>query len=97
MEPSVHAKTSEGLDVAPEFEDADVDMPIIAVSDISHNDTEVVFRQDTSELVDGETGRSSRFIKKRGVYFMKMYYKKDQCSDECDCGPQPGFTRPGTP
>ena len=88
----VHAMTSEGQVISPEFEDADVDMPIVAVNDISKEDTEVVFRQDQSELVDIETGRKSRFIKKRGVYFMKVYYKRDQCHDE-----QPGFTRPRAP
>ena len=93
----VHALTSEGQKVIPEFEDADVDMPIVAVNDLSKDDTEVTFRHSQSELVDVETGRKSRFIKKRGVYFMKMYYKKDQCHDDCDCERQPGFTRPGTP
>ena len=77
----VHAMTSEGQDVSPELDHADVEMPIVAVNDISHEDTEVVFRQDNSELVDVETGRRSRFLKKRGVYFMKMFYKKDQCQD----------------
>ena len=89
--------TSEGQKVNPEFEDADVDMPIVAINDLSKDDTEVTFRRSQSELVDVETGRKSRFIKKRGVYFMNMYYKKDQCHDDCDCERQPGFTRPGTP
>lgn len=56
----IQAKTSEGQDVSPDFEDTDVDMPIIAVNDISHDDMEVIFRQDNGELIDGSTGRSSR-------------------------------------
>ena len=94
----VHALTSEGQDVSPELEDADVEMPIVAVNDISLDDTEVIFRQDNSELVDMDTGRRSQFIKKRGVYFMKMFYKKNQCHDECACEQQqPGLTWPGAP
>ena len=72
-------------------------MPIIAVNDLSLDDAEVIFRQDAGELVDGATGRRSKFIKKRGVCFMKMYYKKDQCGDDCDCPSDSGFTRPGAP
>ena len=91
---TVEGKTSEGQDVTPMFEDADVDMPIIAVSDLSRENTEIVFRQKDSELVDVPTGRKSRFAKQRGVYFMKMYYKKNQCIDNCECE-HPDFIRPG--
>ena len=93
----VHAQTVEGQELSPTFEDADVDMPIIAVNDISHNDSEVIFRQEHSELVDGEAGRRSKFTKRKRVYFMKMFYKKGQCMDDCNCGDEPGFGRPGTP
>ena len=73
-------------------------MPIIAANDISNDDLEVSFRQGQSELVDGGSGRRSRFTKKRGVYFMKMYYQKGQCQEDGhDVGQQLGFTRPGTP
>ena len=81
----------------PEFEDADVDLPIVAVNDLSKEDTEVIFRHDDSELVNVENGRTSRFTKKRGVYFMKLYYRKNQCHEECECEPQPDFHRPGAP
>ena len=94
---TVHGQTSEGQTVVPKFEDTDVEMPIIAVNDLSLDDAEVIFRQDSGELIDGATGRRSQFIKKRGVCFMKMYYKKDQCSDDCDCPSDSGFTRPGAP
>ena len=93
----VDAQTVEGQKLSPSFEDADVDMPIVAVNDISHNDSEVVFRQQDSELVDGETGRRSKFTKRRGVYFMKLFYKKGQCANDCKCEEQPVFGRPGTP
>ena len=93
----VHAVTLEGQSVIPEFEDADVDLPIVAVNDLSKEDTEVIFRHDDSELVNVENGRKSRFTKKRGVYFMKLYYRKNQCHEECGCELQPDFHRPGAP
>ena len=80
-----------------EFEDVDVDMPIIAVNDLFKEATEVIFRQENSELVDVGTGRRSRFTKKRGVYFMKMFYKKNQCHDQCDHDQDMDFHRPGNP
>ena len=91
----VKGLTAEGQQVMPNFEDTDVDMPIIAVNDISQEDTEVIFRKGTSEMVDVRSGRRSRFAKQRGVYFMKMYYEKNQCT--CGDEVESGFTRPGTP
>ena len=72
----VKGRTSEGQVVEPNFEDVDVDMPIVAVNDLSQENTEVIFRKGSSELLDIHTGRRSRFAKQRGVYFMKIYYKK---------------------
>ena len=51
--------TSERQKVIPEFEDADVDMLVVAVNDLSKDDTEVTFRHSQSKLVDVETGRKS--------------------------------------
>ena len=89
-----------GQEIQPNFEDTDVEMPIVAVTDISKKDLEVSFREDESELVSANTGRRSKFMKQRGVYFMKMFYKKDKCQEDgsgCDCEQQSSFTRPGTP
>ena len=98
---SVQALTAEGQMIKPDFEDTDVEMPIVAVNDISKEDLEVSFRADGSELMSSETGRRSKFVKRRGVYFMKMYYAKGQCQDdECqhnECESQPSFTRLGAP
>ena len=94
---TVHGFTSEGQKISPDFEDTDVEMPIVAVNDISKEDLEVIFRQEQSELMDSSTGRKSKSVKKKGVYFMKMLYKKHQCDDDCEHGEQPSFTRPGTP
>ena len=93
----VQARTSEGQIICPKFEDTDVEMPILAVNDISHDDMEVTFKQDRGELVSGNTGKRSKFVKRKGVHFMKMYYQKEQCMDNCECDGQPSFGRPGKP
>ena len=93
----VQATTAEGQIICPKFEDTDVEMPILAVNDISGDDKEVIFRQSRSELVDGNTGTRSRFVKKKGVHFVKMYYQKNQCLDDCGCDTKPVFGRPGMP
>ena len=93
----VKGRTSEGQEVEPNFEDADVDMPIVAVNDLSQENTEVIFRKGNSELLDVHTGRRSRFAKQRGVYFMKIYYKKGQDVGQHSDERSLGFTRPGAP
>ena len=72
-------------------------MPILAVNDISTEAMEVIFKQDLGELVNGSTSKRSRFVKKKGVHVVYMYYKKDQCLDNCGCDEQPVVGQPGTP
>ena len=97
----LNAMTSEGNPIQPNFEDADVDMPIVAVSDISENGPagfETRFRTDDGEIIDINTRKKSSFIRRRGVYFMKMFYKPNQCADDCECDAnEPDFTRQGKP
>ena len=97
----LNAFTAEGNAIQPNFEDADVDMPILAVTDISQNGvdgTETRFRTHGGEIIDLTTQNKSAFIRRRGVYFIKMFYKPDQCPDDCHCDSgSSGFTRPGTP
>ena len=93
------AITVEGNVIQPTFEDTDVDMPIIAVTDISENGTngvETRFRTDGGEIIDLDTRKKSSFVRRRGVYFMKMFYKPNQCQDECPCeSNEPSFHRLG--
>ena len=93
------AITVEGNVIQPTFEDTDVDMPIIAVTDISENGTngvETRFRTDGGEIIDLDTRKKSSFVRRRGVYFMKMFYKPNQCPDECPCeSNEPSFHRLG--
>ena len=78
---TVECKTTEGNTIIQEFEDTDVDMPIVSVSSLSDNGTsgsQVNFRNNGGEVVDLLNGDSSKFVKRRGVYFMKLFFKKSQ-------------------
>ena len=81
--------STEGHTIHQTFEDADVDMPILSVTEISVNGalgSDVVFRKSDGAIIDLQTNAASRFVKRRGVYFMKVYTLKNRRS---------GFTRPG--
>ena len=85
------ALSVEGNKISQTFEDADVDMPIMAVTELSANGklgSQVVFNERDGRIVDQQTQATSKFYKRRGVYFMKLYILKDKSSDM-------DFHRPG--
>ena len=85
------ALSAEGNRISQTFEDADVDMPIMAVTELSANGdigSQVVFNEQDGHVVDQRTQATSKFYKRRGVYFMKLYILKDKSSDM-------DFHRPG--
>ena len=81
--------TQEGNIINQTFEDTDVDMPILAVTELAANGlqgSDVIFRQHDGSIVDLEKNAASRFVRRKGVYFIKVYTPNDNMS---------GFTRPG--
>ena len=81
--------SSEGNPLTQTFEDADVDMPIMSVTELASNGSlgsDVVFRKHDGAIVDVETNATSKFVRRKGVYFMKIFTPKNNKS---------GFTRPG--
>ena len=85
------ALSAEGNRISQTFEDADVDMPIMAVTELSANGdigSQVVFNEQDGQVVDQRTQATSKFYKRRGVYFMKLYILKDKSNDM-------DFHRPG--
>ena len=79
--------TAEGHTISQTFEDADVDMPIMAVTELAANGqlgSDIVFRKSDGAVVDIASNATSRFVRRRGVYFMKISV------------PKSGFTRPGS-
>ena len=91
---AVHARTSEGHKTCASFIDANVEMPILSVAQICEGGaegSEAFFRKKDGFIQDRSTGLKSRFIKRKGVYFMKLYVPKDQQKAN------QGFVRPGNP
>ena len=90
---TLDALSAEGNEINPTFEDADVDMPILSVAELSTNGIDgssVIFRNQDGVLTDLNSNAASRFVKRKGVYFMKLYVPKDKVG-------QMDFHRPGTP
>ena len=81
--------SSEGNILTQTFEDADVDMPIMAVTELASNGelgSDVVFRKHDGAITDVQTQATSKFVRRKGVYFMKIFTPKNHRS---------GFKRPG--
>ena len=89
----MNALSSKGNHIVQTFEDADVDMPIMAVVELAENGEEgsdLVFRKNDGAMVDVKSEATSKFIRRKGVYFMKIYVPKNRSSNM-------DFTRPGRP
>ena len=91
----VTSYTQDGQKVNRVFYEADVEMPILAVSELSQegrSGSEVSLRRRDGYLEDLQTGQCQPFVKRRGVYFMKMLVRKS-----CASGAESGFARQSTP
>ena len=94
----VNALSAEGHQISQNFEDTDVEFPIIAVTGLSNEGqkgTEVRFRQGEGTVIDNHTQNRSRFIRRRGVYFMKLLVPRNEGVHD-DEG-KLSFVRPGHP
>ena len=90
---TLDALSAEGNVISQNFEDAAVDMPIMSVVELAANGTRgsnVIFGGNDGKLVDLETKASSKFVRRKGGYFMKLYVPRDK-SETSD------FHRPGSP
>ena len=70
-------------------------MPILAVSELSKEGvygSEVRLRQKDGFIRDLQTGNRQQIVKRRGVYFTKMYIRKPN-----NLSVDSGFIRPGHP
>ena len=87
----LEAYSSEGNRITQTFEDADVDMPIMSVAELSENGalgSDVVFRKKDGAMVDIRSETTTRFVRRKGVYFMKIFFPEDLKNNS-------DFTRPG--
>ena len=82
------AISAEGHDLSQTFEDADVEMPICAVSVLSScggdPGSRVIFEYDRGKITKVSDDGSSSFIKKKGVYFVKLFVPRNPQSDTVD-------------
>ena len=86
----IFSYTRSGHRVGRVFYDANVEMPILAVSELSKEGprgSEIQLRANDGFIRDLSTGFKQPVVKRRGVYFTKLLVKKSS----------PGFTRPGQP
>ena len=89
----VQGQTTEGYKTSTRFVDADVDMPILAVSDIASSGErgcDVKFDEKGGSIIDNATQTSARFHKERGVYFLRIFVRASTVRAE-----PPTFARPG--
>ena len=90
----VTTKSQEGIETTRVFYRAPVDMPILAVAMLTQEGrrgSTAGFKQRRGVLEDDETGARQHFVKRKGVYFMKLYSRRRVGVENQD------FQRPGTP
>ena len=61
------------------FYEAPVEMPILAVTELAQEGdmgSEVRFRLSDGEIIDTFSGKQVPFVKRMGVYFMRIYFPK---------------------
>ena len=84
-------RDKDGVAVKRIFYDADVEMPILSVAEISQEGSQgsdVRFRRKDGYVENNATGHRSYFVKRRGVYFTKLYVLKSGLDNQ-------DFARPG--
>ena len=88
----VQTMSKEGIVTDRTFYKAPVDMPILAVTELTKEGPQgstIGFRQNNGFIEDNVTHRRQHFVKRKGVYFMKQYTKRSKSADL-------GFARPET-
>ena len=86
----VYSRHRDGTQTSRVFYHANVDMPILSVTELTQegeSGTETRFRKRDGIMVDNATGRRRHFLKRKGVYFIKLYAKKSGHQNS-------GFTQP---
>ena len=88
---SVDCYDKSGKKTTRVFYEAPVEMPILAVTEIAKEGdlgSEVRFRCQDGEIIDSLSGQSTEFVKRMGVYFMRIYFPKVKGRNNLDFGRQ---------
>ena len=96
---TVEAETIEGHRTMTNFINAKVDMPILSVAEICDGDATVKIGKVNGSITDGATGKVSAFVKRLGVYFIKLRVPKNLTQPETAGQSRTAldFTRQGAP
>ena len=89
----VTTTSQEGIVRERVFYDAPVDMPIISIAEVSHEGSagsSTQFRRLDGFIEDNATSEKQHFVKRKGVYFMKIFVKKKRLANEVPFG-RPGL------
>ena len=76
---SVTSLNRTGESATRTFYEAPVEMPILAVTELAKEGglgSVVLFRAKDGVIVDSLTGKKNHFVKRKGVYFMRLYFPK---------------------
>ena len=79
----------QGSETTRIFYEAPVEMPILSVAELAKEGefgSEIRFRVRDGVIMDNLTGQRVHFVKRKGVYFMRMYFRK---SNPPFVGPDP--------
>ena len=92
----ITTRSTEGVVRERTFYNAPVEMPILSVACLALEGDEgssTTFRRIDGFIEDSHTQQRQHFVKRKGVYFMKLFMKRadDGLHDERNTG----FTRPG--
>ena len=85
-------KSKEGIETSRIFYEAPVEMPILAVAELTKEGpagSTTGLRRRDGYVEDDLRRTRQHFVKRKGVYFMKIYTRKD--------GPNMDFVRPENP
>ena len=78
--------TQEGHARQITFQNANVSFPILSTGRIADNNNTIWYDKDGGEIVDMQTGETSRFVRAMGVYWIQMALTPPSAE---------GFGRPG--
>ena len=92
---AVKYRTAEGHMCGMGFQIAEVERPLIAVSQLTQAGNSVTLRKDDGEIVHDQTGRKIALTRKDGVYIMKMWVPARGAQGEGDKMGAASFRRQG--
>ena len=72
------------------MENADVEMPILSTHELARHKNKLEYDEHEGIIRNKETGETTKFVQRAGVYFVKLFFKKDIVADQAS-----DFGRPG--